>query len=65
MSPEDLKQTITVARSAPFPCCSFEQALAEHAFNRLIGLTKNESTVTVEGWEHAKELNKRRKARFA
>ncbi|KAF8500970.1 mini-chromosome maintenance replisome factor-domain-containing protein [Russula emetica] len=32
---------------------------------RLIGLTKHESTVTVEGWEHAKELNKRRKARFA
>lgn len=32
---------------------------------RLIGLTKHESTVTVEGWEYAKELNKRRKARFA
>ncbi|KAI0300257.1 hypothetical protein BC826DRAFT_668290 [Russula brevipes] len=45
MSPEDLKQTITLAR--------------------LISLTKHESTVTVEGWEHAKELNKRRKARFA
>lgn len=44
-SPEELKQTITVAR--------------------LIGLTKHESAVTVEGWEHAKELNKRRKARFA
>ncbi|KAI0284000.1 mini-chromosome maintenance replisome factor-domain-containing protein [Russula aff. rugulosa BPL654] len=44
-SPEELKQTITVAR--------------------LVGLTKHESTVTVEGWEHAKELNKRRKARFA
>ncbi|KAN0123436.1 Mini-chromosome maintenance replisome factor domain containing protein [Russula decolorans] len=44
-SPEELKQTITVAR--------------------LIGLTKHESTVTVEGWENAKELNKRRKARFA
>jgi len=44
-SPEELKQTITVAR--------------------LIGLTKHASTVTVEEWEHAKELNKRRKARFA
>ncbi|KAI0269853.1 mini-chromosome maintenance replisome factor-domain-containing protein [Gloeopeniophorella convolvens] len=32
---------------------------------RLIGLTMRESAVTVEIWEHAKELNKRRKARFA
>ncbi|KAI0304404.1 hypothetical protein B0F90DRAFT_1809233 [Multifurca ochricompacta] len=45
MSPEDLKQTITIAR--------------------LVGLTMHDSTVTLKGWEHAKELNKRRKARFA
>ncbi|KAI9512433.1 mini-chromosome maintenance replisome factor-domain-containing protein [Russula earlei] len=44
ISPEDLKQTITLAR--------------------LIGLTKQEGVVTLEGWEHAKEMNKRRKARF-
>jgi len=45
MSPEDLKQNITLAR--------------------LICLTMHESSVTVDGWERAKELNKRRMARFA
>jgi len=45
MSPEDLKQNITLAR--------------------LICLTMRESSVTIDGWEWAKELNKRRMARFA
>lgn len=45
MSPEDLKQIITLAR--------------------LICLTMHESNVTVDGWERAKELNRRRMARFA
>jgi len=64
-SPEELKQTITVARSVFFFICLVNRAYVDDSPARLIGLTKHESTVTVEGWEHAKELNKRRKARFA
>lgn len=45
MTPEDLKQIITLAR--------------------LICLTMHESSLTVDGWERAKELDKRRMARFA
>ena len=45
-------------RRFTFPLFGVVREQAEHVLNRLIGLTKNESTVTVEGWEHAKEQNK-------